>query len=70
MLKPDGRLALIDFGTVKEATVTYMAKVEAGRPGTVGIKSQHYTPTEQPNGCPVLCLKQTFLHWEELLFIS
>ncbi len=67
MLKPNGRLALIDFGTVKEATVTYMAKAEAGKPGTIGIDSTNYTPTEQQNGCPVpqsdfFALGRTFVH--------
>ncbi len=67
MLKPDGKLALIDFGTVKEATQTYMAKAEAGRPGTIAVYSKDYAPTEQQNGHPVpqsdfFALGRTFVH--------
>ncbi|MGK7886402.1 MAG: protein kinase [Crocosphaera sp.] len=67
ILKPDGKLALIDFGTVKEATVTYMEKAEAGKPGTVAIYSENYTPTEQRNGSPVpqsdfFALGRTLVH--------
>lgn len=49
MLRPDGQLALIDFGTVKEITATFLAKQNAGKPGTI-IYSKGYTPTEQQHG--------------------
>jgi eukaryotic-like serine/threonine-protein kinase len=48
MLRNDGRLALIDFGTAREVTGTYMAKQEAR--GVTGIISAGYTPVEQLNG--------------------
>lgn len=48
MLRNDGRLALIDFGTAREVTGTYMAK-QAVR-GVTGIISTGYTPIEQLNG--------------------
>ena len=48
MLRTDGRLALIDFGTAREVTGTYMAK-QAAR-GVTGIISTGYTPVEQLNG--------------------
>ncbi|MGK7941894.1 MAG: serine/threonine protein kinase [Crocosphaera sp.] len=67
MLKPDVKLALIDFGTVKEATHTYMAKAKKGKRATVAVYSQDYTPTEQQNGYPVpqsdfFALGRTFVH--------
>ncbi len=49
MLKPDGQLVLIDFGTVRQVTNTYLAKVGGGREVT-GIVSPGYTPLEQVNG--------------------
>jgi serine/threonine protein kinase len=49
MLKPDGQLVLIDFGTVRQVTNTYLAKVGGGREVT-GIISPGYTPLEQVNG--------------------
>ncbi|MEP0873343.1 serine/threonine protein kinase [Trichocoleus desertorum AS-A10] len=49
MLQPQGQLALIDFGTVREVTNTYLAKVGSGREVT-GIVSPGYTPLEQVNG--------------------
>ena len=48
MLRTDGRLALIDFGTAREVTGTYMAKQAAK--GVTGIISTGYTPVEQLNG--------------------
>lgn len=47
ILKTDGQLVLIDFGTVREVTATYMAKQAAG--GVTGIASAGYTPPEQLN---------------------
>ena len=52
MLRTDGRLALIDFGTAREVTGTYVAKQEAR--GVTGIISAGYTPIEQLNGQAVL----------------
>jgi serine/threonine protein kinase len=49
MLKPDGQLVLIDFGTVREVTNTYLAKIGGGRDLT-SIISPGYTPLEQVNG--------------------
>ncbi|RUT09671.1 hypothetical protein DSM106972_001660 [Dulcicalothrix desertica PCC 7102] len=48
MLRPDGQLALIDFGTAREVTQTFMQKL-AGQEVT-GIVSLGYTPPEQMNG--------------------
>ncbi|MEH2066717.1 MAG: serine/threonine-protein kinase [Nostoc sp.] len=48
MLKPDGNLTLIDFGTAREVTQTYYQKV-AGQ-NITGIISPGYTPLEQANG--------------------
>ena len=59
ILKPDGRLALIDFGAVRETTNTYMAKVSRGLSSTTEgggfynvtvIRTACYTPMEQLNG--------------------
>ncbi len=47
ILKTDGQLVLIDFGTVREVTATYMAKQAAG--GVTGISSAGFTPPEQLN---------------------
>ena len=52
MLRTDGRVALIDFGTAREVTGTYMAKQEAR--GVTGIISAGYTPVEQLNGQAVV----------------
>jgi len=66
MLRPSGQLALIDFGTVKEITATYMANVNAGQPGTI-VYSKGYAPTEQENGHTLpqsdfFALGRTFVH--------
>ena len=53
MLKPDGLLALIDFGTAREVTSTYVAKQAAGKKIT-GVQSFGYAPPEQINGYAVL----------------
>jgi parallel beta-helix repeat protein len=47
MLRADGRLALIDFGTARAITGTYMAKQPAAQ--VTGINSPGYTPLEQIN---------------------
>jgi serine/threonine protein kinase len=48
MRKLDGQLVLIDFGTVRETTDTYMAKIGRGR--ITSIVSPGYTPLEQIDG--------------------
>ncbi|MER3492644.1 MAG: protein kinase [Mastigocladus sp. ERB_26_2] len=49
MLRADGDLALIDFGTVRQVTGTYQAKIASGQ-NITGIISAGYTPPEQING--------------------
>ncbi len=58
ILKPDGQLALVDFGTARQVTDTYLAKV-SGSGGTstrvgsyeiTSVVSPCYTPLEQING--------------------
>ena len=48
MLRSDGGLALIDFGTARQVTGTYVAKQAVGQ--VTGIISSGYTPPEQMNG--------------------
>ncbi|MBD2177453.1 serine/threonine protein kinase [Pseudanabaena sp. FACHB-1998] len=66
MIRPSGQLVLIDFGTAREASYTYLAKV-----GSVGgitqITSAGYTSPEQERGFAVpqsdfYALGMTFLH--------
>ena len=49
MLRPDGQLVLIDFGTAREVTRTYLAKLGAGH-GITAIVSSGYTAPEQMSG--------------------
>ena len=49
MRRPDGQLALIDFGTAREITGTYINKVGGGQ-NVTEIISAGYTPPEQING--------------------
>ncbi|MCU0515484.1 MAG: serine/threonine protein kinase [Oscillatoria sp. Prado101] len=49
MIAPSGQLVLIDFGTAREMTVTYLAKRGAGHPIT-SIESRGYSAPEQING--------------------
>lgn len=49
MRRPDGQLALIDFGTAREVTGTYINKVGGGQ-NVTEIISAGYTPPEQING--------------------
>lgn len=49
MLRPEGQLMLIDFGTVREVSVTYLVKQEQQDTGTA-IISAGYTPPEQAEG--------------------
>ncbi|MFB2975263.1 protein kinase [Microseira sp. BLCC-F43] len=60
------QLVLIDFGTVREVTATYLAKV-SGQQHITGIFSAGYTPPEQFNGRAVpqsdfYALGRTFVH--------
>lgn len=48
MVKPDGQLALIDFGTARGITETYLLKFRGGNATTV--MSGGYTPPEQIDG--------------------
>ena len=49
MLRSNGQLVLIDFGTAREVTRTYLAKVGSGQ-GITAIVSAGYTAPEQANG--------------------
>jgi len=48
MLRPSGQLVLIDFGTAREETQTYLQKIQGK--GVTGIVSVGYTPHEQAHG--------------------
>lgn len=66
MLRPNGQLVLIDFGSAREVTGTYLAKMGVGQKNTV-IASKGYTPPEQDSGHPVpqsdfFALGRTFVH--------
>ncbi len=52
MLRPNGCLALIDFGSAREVTDSYIQKKELGE--VTGVMSQGYTPMEQMRGKAVL----------------
>ena len=52
MLRPNGCLALIDFGTAREVTDSYIQKQKLGE--VTGVVSQGYTPIEQMKGKAVL----------------
>lgn len=65
MLKADGQLVLIDFGTVREITETLVTKQALGQ--VTGVISAGYTPPEQLNGQAVLqsdffALGRTFVY--------
>jgi len=49
MLRPNGQLVLIDFGTARELTYTYLADV-GGAGSVTKISSAGYTPPEQEKG--------------------
>lgn len=53
MIRADGQLVLIDFGTAREVTRTYLAKVSSGAGGITAIMSSGYTAPEQMNGLAV-----------------
>lgn len=66
MCKPNGQLVLIDFGTAREVSGTYFAKVGQGQ-NVTGIVSPGYTPPEQTNGKAVpqsdfFALGRTFVY--------
>ncbi len=66
MLKPDGKLALIDFGTVRDISPTYLAKLRGNINITITI-SGGYTPQEQLDGeatpqSDFFALGRTFVH--------
>ena len=52
MIRSNGCLALIDFGTVREVTQSYIQKMAAGE--ITGVITQGYTPMEQMRGKAVL----------------
>ncbi|MCF4966393.1 serine/threonine protein kinase [Nostoc sp. CMAA1605] len=65
ILRPNGQLALIDFGTAREVTQTFMHKLEGQQ--VTGIISAGYTPSEQMNGKAVpqsdfFALGRTFVY--------
>jgi serine/threonine protein kinase len=49
MIRPDGQLVLIDFGTAREVTRTYLAKISSGGGGITAIMSSGYSAPEQIN---------------------
>ncbi|MBE9032766.1 serine/threonine protein kinase [filamentous cyanobacterium LEGE 11480] len=49
MRRETGQLMLIDFGTVRQVTNTYLAKI-AGKRDVTSVVSPGYTPLEQMNG--------------------
>ena len=49
MIRSTGQLVLIDFGTARELTYTYLAEIGAGG-GVTKISSVGYTPPEQEKG--------------------
>jgi serine/threonine protein kinase len=50
MLRPDGQLCLIDFGSARQISNTYMAKIGGRRRGLTEIVSSGFTAPEQLNG--------------------
>jgi serine/threonine protein kinase len=65
MLRSNGQLALIDFGTAREVTETYLSKRPSGQ--VTGLFSAGYSPLEQLNGQAVpqsdfFALGRTFVY--------
>ncbi|HLO86870.1 MAG TPA: serine/threonine-protein kinase [Nostocaceae cyanobacterium] len=65
MLKPDGQLVLIDFGTAREVTETYIQQQTAGQ--ITRVVTDGYSPLEQVTGSAVtqsdfFALGRTFVH--------
>jgi eukaryotic-like serine/threonine-protein kinase len=52
MLRPNGCLALIDFGTVREVTQSYLKKIVEGK--VTKVVTQGFSPMEQMQGKAVL----------------
>ena len=52
MLRPNGGLALIDFGSARQVSNSYILKKELGE--ITGVVSQGYTPIEQMKGKAVM----------------
>ncbi|MBD2776228.1 serine/threonine protein kinase [Iningainema tapete] len=50
MIRPDGQLVLIDFGTARQITQTYIAKVKGKTGNITAIMSLGYSAPEQMNG--------------------
>ncbi|XZF63399.1 MAG: serine/threonine protein kinase [Gloeotrichia echinulata DVL01] len=50
MIRPNGQLVLIDFGTARQITTTYLAQLNNGNGGMTAIMSSGYSPLEQMNG--------------------
>jgi WD40 repeat protein/predicted Ser/Thr protein kinase len=66
MLRPSGQLVLIDFGTAREMTYTYLAGV-GGTGSITKVSSAGYTPPEQEKGHAVpqsdfYALGRTFIY--------
>ena len=65
MLRPDGKLVLIDFGTARQITTTYTNKLEQGE--LTRVYTSGYTAPEQINGqagcqSDFFALGRTFVH--------
>lgn len=65
ILKPDGKLALIDFGTVRDISNTYLVKIQ--KENITTTMSGGYTPPEQIDGKALpqsdfYALGRTFVH--------
>ncbi len=50
MIRSTGQLVLIDFGTARELTYTYLAEIGGGAGSVTKISSAGYTPPEQEKG--------------------
>ena len=50
MIRSTGQLVLIDFGTARELTYTYLAELAGGAGNVTKISSPGYTPPEQEKG--------------------
>jgi WD40 repeat protein len=50
MIRSNGQLVLIDFGTARELTFTYLAEIGGGLGNVTKISSAGYTPPEQEKG--------------------
>jgi serine/threonine protein kinase len=51
IVQPDGQLALIDFGAVREVTSTYLAKLSSqGGKEITAVRTPRFSPLEQING--------------------